>query len=139
MRPSGGAAGLRCSRVVRRVWDTPAGFAGLGGNFLVGNFSDEDGFINIFDPNGSYLGQLTMNGTVFNMPYLWALGTRTGGPNIDPNAVYFTAGIGDEEHGLFAELLPVPEPSTWALMLLGFGAIGLVIRRSSKPTLAQIA
>ena len=117
----------------------PAGFAGLGGNFLVGNFSDEDGFINIFDPNGSYLGQLTMNGTVFNMPYLWALGTRTGGPNIDPNAVYFTAGIGDEEHGLFGELLPVPEPSSWALMLLGFGAIGLVIRRSSKPTLAQIA
>lgn len=33
----------------------------------------------------------------------------------------------------------VPEPSTWAMMLLGFGAMGLAIRRRGKPTLAQIA
>lgn len=117
----------------------PAGFAGLGGNFLVGNFSDEDGFINIFDPTGNYLGQLTMNGEVFNMPYLWALGTRTGGPSVDPNAVYFTAGIGDEEHGLFGELVAVPEPSTWAMMLLGFGAAGVALRRRRKTRLVQLA
>ena len=117
----------------------PSGFAGLGGNFLIGNFSDEDGFINIFDPGGSYLGQLTMNGDVFNMRSLWALGTRTGGPGVNTSAVYFTAGIGDEEHGLFAELLPVPEPSSWAMMLLGFGVIGVVLRRRAKPVLSQMA
>lgn len=34
----------------------------------------------------------------------------------------------------------VPEPSTWALMLLGFGAIGAAMRRRPKqPKLAQIA
>ena len=33
----------------------------------------------------------------------------------------------------------VPEPKTWAMMLLGFGAMGLAIRRRRKPVLAQIA
>jgi len=33
----------------------------------------------------------------------------------------------------------VPEPATWAMMLLGFGAMGLSIRRRQKPVLAQIA
>ncbi len=32
----------------------------------------------------------------------------------------------------------VPEPATWGMMLLGFGAMGLVIRRR-QPVLAQIA
>jgi hypothetical protein len=34
----------------------------------------------------------------------------------------------------------VPEPGTWAMMLLGFGAIGMVMRgRRRRPALAQIA
>jgi hypothetical protein len=33
----------------------------------------------------------------------------------------------------------VPEPATWALMLLGFGGIGFAMRRRAKPALAQIA
>jgi PEP-CTERM motif len=35
----------------------------------------------------------------------------------------------------------VPEPATWALMLLGFGGIGMAMRRSrkSKPALMQVA
>jgi len=33
----------------------------------------------------------------------------------------------------------VPEPATWAMMLLGFGGIGIAIRRRRKPVLAQIA
>ena len=40
---------------------------------------------------------------------------------------------------LSGQLQAVPEPSTWAMMLLGFGAIGLATRRRRQPRLAQIA
>ncbi|WP_308517208.1 PEPxxWA-CTERM sorting domain-containing protein [Sphingomonas flavescens] len=33
----------------------------------------------------------------------------------------------------------VPEPATWAMMLLGFGGIGFAMRRRRQPTLAQVA
>jgi hypothetical protein len=33
---------------------------------------------------------------------------------------------------------PVPEPATWAMMMLGFGAVGYSIRRR-KPVLPQVA
>jgi hypothetical protein len=33
----------------------------------------------------------------------------------------------------------VPEPGTWALMLLGFGAVGFAMRRKRRPVLAQLA
>lgn len=33
----------------------------------------------------------------------------------------------------------VPEPATWGLMLLGFGGLGMVLRRRRRPGLAQIA
>jgi len=115
------------------IAQAPANFDDLGGDILIGNFSDSDGFINIFAPDGTPLGLLTMNGDPYNMPYLWSLGVRTGGLNVDPNSLYITAGIGDEEHGLFAQLRPVPEPSTWAMMLVGFGAMGLAFRRQAKP------
>ena len=33
----------------------------------------------------------------------------------------------------------VPEPATWAMMLLGFGAVGFAMRRRQRPALAQLA
>ncbi|NUR45336.1 MAG: PEP-CTERM sorting domain-containing protein [Sphingomonas sp.] len=39
----------------------------------------------------------------------------------------------------FINVTPVPEPATWALMLLGFGGVGLALRRRRKPALAQVA
>lgn len=33
----------------------------------------------------------------------------------------------------------VPEPGTWAMMLMGFGATGFALRRRRKPTLTQLA
>ena len=37
------------------------------------------------------------------------------------------------------QLVPVPEPATWAMMILGFGAIGMAMRRRRRPALAQLA
>ena len=34
---------------------------------------------------------------------------------------------------------PVPEPTTWAMMLLGFGVVGYAMRRKRQPGLAQLA
>ena len=33
----------------------------------------------------------------------------------------------------------VPEPATWALMILGFAGVGMAMRRRRRPVLAQIA
>lgn len=37
------------------------------------------------------------------------------------------------------QVQPVPEASTWAMMLIGFGAIGFAMRRGRRPVLAQLA
>ena len=38
-----------------------------------------------------------------------------------------------------ATTVAVPEPTTWAMMLLGFAGIGLSLRRRRRPALAQLA
>ena len=41
---------------------------------------------------------------------------------------------------LFTSVAGVPEPATWAMMLLGFGGIGMAMRRRRRsPALTQIA
>jgi len=51
-------------------------------------------------------------------------GTTTGGGGQAGSMTFFQA---------------VPEPGTWALMLLGFGGIGMAMRRRRRPVLAQVA
>ena len=47
---------------------------------------------------------------------------------------------GNGSYGGQATFVPVPEPGTWAMMLLGFGAIGFAMRRRGRPALlAQAA
>jgi hypothetical protein len=41
--------------------------------------------------------------------------------------------------GAIREIGGVPEPATWAMMLLGFGGIGVAMRRRRKVALAQLA
>jgi len=67
------------------------------GELWVGNFGD--GKINNYDPtNGAFLGTISHNGTPLQIDGLWDLLplVTSSGPR-----VYFAAGIGDEEHGLF--------------------------------------
>lgn len=37
----------------------------------------------------------------------------------------------------FAQVSAVPEPATWGMMLLGFGAVGFSLRRRRLPNMAQ--
>jgi hypothetical protein len=41
--------------------------------------------------------------------------------------------------GTFSTAAAVPEPSTWAMMLVGFGGLGGVVRRSRRRAIATIA
>ena len=59
---------------------------------------------------------------------LWALKTRIGGPSVNTNAVYFTAGINDEANGLFGSLA-IPEPGTLSMMGIAMPAASVAMRR----------
>ncbi|HEX5147387.1 MAG TPA: TIGR03118 family protein [Conexibacter sp.] len=82
----------------------PRHFGRFGGDLLVGNFGD--GKINVYDPrNGRFQGQLVnQDGNAIQIDGLWALrfGNGTFGT---PDGLLFTAGIGDEGHGLLGEIV----------------------------------
>jgi uncharacterized protein (TIGR03118 family) len=112
----------------------PAGFGQFGGDLLVGNFSYINAGINAFDPvTGAFLGTIPINAGLGNTPGgLWALGFGVGGSNGDPNTLYFTDGINGETNGLFGAISAVPEPATWAMMLIGFAGLGFAFRQSRR-------
>jgi uncharacterized protein (TIGR03118 family) len=103
----------------------PNAFGAFGGDILVGNFLN--GEINAFDAvTGTYIGTLDGdNGQPIANPGLWALDFRTGGAGNNPDALYFTAGINDENDGLFGEIAPTPEPPSLILSGLGIFALAL--------------
>ena len=115
----------------------PAGFGPFGGDLLVGNFSFLNSEINAFDPTtGALLGSIPINpGLGDTAGGLWTLAFGGGGSNGDPGTLYFTDGINGEADGLFGAI-SVPEPSTWAMMLIGLGGLGLAAtcRRRQSPT-----
>ena len=106
----------------------PAGFGSLAGDLLVGNFGD--GTISVFDPTtGAPLGDvLGLNGKPIVEGDLWGLINGNGGSGGLADAVYFTAGVSDEAHGLFGQITAVPEPASWTLMLIGVGLLGAGLR-----------
>jgi uncharacterized protein (TIGR03118 family) len=114
-------------------------FGPFAGALLVGNFGG-DGRINAYDPTtGAFIGTLDgKNGAPLSIPELWGLTIGDDGPGGgSPNFLYFTAGLKDESHGLFGSLSPavfaaVPEPSTWAMMLLGFTGLAFAGYRRAR-------
>lgn len=92
----------------------PASFGIFGGALLVGNFGDGNPSIHAYNPStGAFLGTLqdeSGNGIVIDE--LWGLMFGNGGNGGDVNTLYFTAGIGEEEHGLFGKLNPTTATAT---------------------------
>jgi uncharacterized protein (TIGR03118 family) len=82
----------------------PAGFGAFGGKLLIGNFGD--GTINAYDPAaGTFLDQMKdATGAVITNASLWDMVFGGGGSSGDPNTLYFTAGLANEQHGLFAAI-----------------------------------
>jgi uncharacterized protein (TIGR03118 family) len=107
----------------------PSSFRAFAGDLLVGNFGD--GTISVFNPTtGAFAGELSgPGGAPLVEGDLWALVTGNGGSGGAADKVYFTAGIADEAHGLLGSISAVPEPETWALMIVGFGLMGATLRR----------
>ena len=89
------------------------------------------GHINIYDPNThTFLGQvLDANNHPVVIDGLWSISPGNDTMAGSSHLLYFTAGPDDEAHGLFGVLTPVPEPSAYAMMLAGLGALTLLIRR----------
>jgi len=99
----------------------PSSFGSLAGDLLVGNFGD--GRINAFNlATNSFVGQLSgANGNPLTIGGLWALIPGNGGNGGNTNTIYFSAGPGGEENGLFGAINAVPEPSSVALGLITAG------------------
>jgi uncharacterized protein (TIGR03118 family) len=82
----------------------PAPFGSFSNAVLIGNFGD--GHISAFDPtSGTFLGQLTdVGNNPLTVDGLWGIAFGNGVNSSDPNTLYFAAGIGGEQHGLFGSL-----------------------------------
>jgi len=97
----------------------PATFGIFGGALLVGNFDfDGNGRISAYNKTtGAFLGQLQdEGGNPISIDGLWGLqfgnGDNPGDLGGDPNTLYFAAGIGHEQHGLFGSLKPTTATAT---------------------------
>jgi hypothetical protein len=102
---------------------------------LIGQFGD--GQILVYDPthNDQFLGTLNgPNGMSIVNPFLWSLDFRTGGMNVNTDALYFTAGYNNQVDGLFGEIQATPEPGTIALVLSGLSFLGTrrLLRRQKR-------
>jgi uncharacterized protein (TIGR03118 family) len=114
----------------------PAGFGPFGGDLLVGNFSEAPSVADQIDAfnatTGKFVGTIDVDpGAGQSAGGLWDLMFGGGSPTGDPMTLYFTDGIDGETHGLFAALT-VPEPSTWAMMLVGFSGLVLFAARRRR-------
>ena len=112
----------------------PASFGSLGGALLVGN--EDLGTINGFNPTtGAFLGTvLGLDGNPLVNVGLWGLKFGNGGNGGSPDTLYFAAGLTGEVHGLLGAIVPVPEPSSIALILAGAGVVlaGTRVRRRGR-------
>lgn len=114
----------------------PAGFGAFGGDLLVGNFGNTGptaGEINAYKLNangtGTFAGTLDgANGQPITNQFLWALEFGSGGPNVNADALYFTAGINGQRDGLFGEIA-TPEPAMAIPVLLSLVALAFFRRR----------
>jgi hypothetical protein len=125
--------------------------ATIGGTFN-GNFDALSAGGNVITSlSGAGSNQLNFGKALSGITYIGAHFGNVAGPagnvsvfyklNLAPGTTFITL---DDTQGfsnaaLYSTGGAVPEPGTWALMLLGFGGIGVSMRRRRRPGLAQLA
>ncbi|MBS0584463.1 MAG: TIGR03118 family protein [Proteobacteria bacterium] len=90
----------------------PAGFGRLGGSLLVGNFGD--GRINAYDPiSGTLLGRLRdVQHVPVKIDGLWGIAFGSGSAGQPVDTLFFAAGPGGEEHGVYGRIDVLTSGST---------------------------
>jgi uncharacterized protein (TIGR03118 family) len=87
---------------------SPAGFGKHSDQLLVANFGN--GTVSTFDDHGRFRGLLNgLHERPIVIEGIWGLAFGNGGRAGVPSTLYFSAGPGDESHGLFGAIEAVPE------------------------------
>ena len=81
-----------------------------------------------FSEGGVFIGGIAESGFLFNLP------TSPGLQTLVVNGLARGNGSFGGTVSFVPNAAPVPEPTTWALMLLGFAAVGFSMRRSKSTT-----
>jgi uncharacterized protein (TIGR03118 family) len=111
----------------------PSNWGRFGGDLLVGNFSFGDSVIDAVNPaTWAVEGTIAINDGGQSPGGLWSLAFGGGGKDGNPDTLFITDGLNGEKNGLLASITAVPEPSTWAMMLLGLGGLALFATRRRK-------
>ncbi len=111
----------------------PSSYGNFANDLLVGNFGN--GEINAFNlTTGAFDGTLQdASGNPIVNQGLWGLSFGNGGLAGSTNTLFLTAGIPGpgmvEDHGLFAELNPTPEPGGMLLVGLSLAVLGSLRKR----------
>ena len=114
----------------------PQGFGLLAGDLLIGNFGD--GTINAYNfATGAFVDQMKdQNGAVITNASLWDMVFGGGGPSGDPNTMYITAGLANEQHGLFSAITANATPPSTSDFSIGASPSTLTIAAGQPASFA---
>src|ERR1700722_7056014 len=115
----------------------PSNWGQFGGDLLVGNFAFGDSVIDALNPTTFALeGTIAINDGGQSPGGLWTLAFGGGGADGNPDTLFITDGLNGETDGLLASITAVPEPSTWAMALIGFGGLAFFAARGRRAAIA---
>src|ERR1700733_10921240 len=115
----------------------PSNWGQVGGDLLVGNFAFGDSVIDALNPTTFAVeGTIAINDGGQSPGGLWTLAFGGGGADGNPDTLFITDGLNGETDGLLASITAVPEPSTWAMALIGFGGLAFFAARGRRAAIA---
>jgi PEP-CTERM motif len=106
-------------------------------------FSPASASYNVFDANNlSLLSGSVTHGTSANGNLDWNFVTGTFTADTTTSTLQFLTTLGGSSGGILldaVEVAPVPEPATWAMMIVGFAGVGFMAYRRKNKAAFRIA